>query len=705
MNMQTSRAGARCRARILLGAVAWQAAVGVAAPLAVTAGDAEPKTRKLRAVQVSATLTPEDAAQVPGAVTVIDRPDMAAAASTAIEHLRGATGAFVQQTTPGQGTVIVRGMKGSEVLHLVDGFRLNSAIFRNAPNQYFSLVDAQALERIELVRGANASLYGSDAMGGVVQMLTHAPESMFIDEHGLRHQARARYGSVDSQRLLHYQLHGGDATREFDLGLTRQRFGLRKTGDGATQPFTGFESEAANARVAWKPSDAHTVVVNIQHAEQPLTYRYDELVPGYGQSQSASVTANFEPQRRSFAQFVHRHEAPLAFADRIEWQVGTQTITDDRRNRDRGSVVEAREFNSDQLRGVLAHAAKRLGERHEIRYGVEFYDDRVRSSRFNREIGSDVATPAAPRFPDSARQDSSAAYVLSDWRPIERLDLVTGLRFNRFDLEVPASAARPGVALSDDALTGQIGATWTLDGANRLVANVGRGFRAPNVFDVGQFGDRPGNRFALPNPDLGPERVRSVDFGLKHSSARVEAEAYVWQSRFSDRITSVFTGATTPSGRRVVQNVNLANARLQGVEAGLRWFASDAWHVGATLNYTRGDEQLDPAAGYTAADRIPPLNARLGASWQRDERWRFDAAVFGATRQNRLSERDRGDPRIDPEGTAGFARVDVGARYRVNDDLVLEARIENLGDQAYREHGSGIDAPGRNLLVGFDWGL
>lgn len=685
--------------------------LALAAALCGSAWAAEPKsgkpakTKSLRAVQVSATLTPEDSSKVPGAVTVIDRADMPAAASTAIEHLRGATGAFVQQTTPGQSAVIVRGMKGSEVLHLVDGFRLNSTIFRNAPNQYFSLVDGQALERIELVRGANASLYGSDAMGGVVQMLTHAPESMFIDERGIRHQARFRHGSVDSQRLLHYQLHSGDATREFDLGMTRQQFGLRRTGDGATRPFTEFETEAANARFAWKPAAAHTLVVNLQHAEQPLTYRYDELVPGFGQTQASSVTANFEPQKRGFAQFVHRYDAPLPFADRIEWQVGAQTIQDDRRSRDRGSSSEAREFNSDRLRGVLGSAAKRLSERHEIRYGFEYYNDRVRSARLNRNVDTGVSGSAAPRFPDNARQDSSALYLLSDWRPNERLDLVTGLRLNRFDLAIPESGVRPGVDIADSALTGQIGATWALGTHNRLVANVGRGFRAPNVFDVGQFGDRPGNRFALPNPDLGPERVRSVDFGIKHSSARFEAEAYLWRSEFSERITTVFTGDTTASGRRVVQNVNLSQASLHGAEAGLRWFVDEAWTFAATLNHTRGDETLAPGAAQTPADRIPPFNARVSANWRRDDRWSFDAAVFGAARQDRLSERDRTDPRINPEGTAGFARVDLGARYRVNDDLVIEARIENLGDQAYREHGSGIDAPGRNLLIGFDWGM
>lgn len=81
----------------------------------------------------------------------------------------------MQQTTPGQGVVILRGLKGSEVLHVVDGFRLNNAIFRNAPNQYVALVDSQSLARIEAVRGPMSALYGSDAMGGVLQMLTWEP--------------------------------------------------------------------------------------------------------------------------------------------------------------------------------------------------------------------------------------------------------------------------------------------------------------------------------------------------------------------------------------------------------------------------------------------------------------------------------------------------------------------------------------------------
>ena len=111
-------------------------------------------------------------------MTVVGPDEIAERApATIADYLRVVPGAFVQSTTPGQAIPIVRGLKGSEVLHMVDGFRLNTAIFGNAPNQYFALVDAQNVDRIEVVRGPASTLYGSDAMGGVVQVLT--PEQRF----------------------------------------------------------------------------------------------------------------------------------------------------------------------------------------------------------------------------------------------------------------------------------------------------------------------------------------------------------------------------------------------------------------------------------------------------------------------------------------------------------------------------------------------
>ena len=134
----------------------------------------EPDT--LEHVQVTATRTNKRDIDIAAAVTAIDEAAVLKLAPDVIaEMLRGQPGAFFQQTTPGQGIPIIRGLKGSQVLSLVDGMRLNNAFFRNAPNQYLGLVDSYATERMEVVRGAQGTLYGADAMGGVLNILTPEP--------------------------------------------------------------------------------------------------------------------------------------------------------------------------------------------------------------------------------------------------------------------------------------------------------------------------------------------------------------------------------------------------------------------------------------------------------------------------------------------------------------------------------------------------
>ena len=142
-----------------------------------TEDQGEQNSRPMESVVVTATRTEESVLDVAEAVSVVGAEDINRKSPELLaEMLRGVPGAFFQQTTPGQGIPIIRGLKGSQVLHLVDGMRLNNAFFRNAPNQYLGLVDAYATNRTEVIRGAAASLYGADAMGGVVQVLTGEPQ-------------------------------------------------------------------------------------------------------------------------------------------------------------------------------------------------------------------------------------------------------------------------------------------------------------------------------------------------------------------------------------------------------------------------------------------------------------------------------------------------------------------------------------------------
>ena len=144
------------------------------------------------------------------------------------DALRDAPGVFLQQTTPGQGAAIVRGQKGSAVLHLVDGMRLNNAIFRSAPTQYLALVPVAAIESVEVLRGTPTSLYGNDAVAGVVQLVTRTPR-FDSDELQARGEIVAAVDSAELERSLRATVDAGnmDFSASLSTGCSwRERGGL-----------------------------------------------------------------------------------------------------------------------------------------------------------------------------------------------------------------------------------------------------------------------------------------------------------------------------------------------------------------------------------------------------------------------------------------------------------------------------------------------
>lgn len=654
----------------------------------------------LDVVQVTATKRPESTLDVPAATTVIAGERLrAAAAQTPMDALHGEVGTFVQQTTPGQGVVIVRGLKGSEVLHLVDGFRLNNSIFRNAPNQYIALVDGQSLGRIEVVRGPSSTLYGGDAMGGVVQMLT--PEVRFQgDQWQWNGRLRAIAASADDSVIGRAELSGGREGMGFALGVTSQEVNDLRAGDGRTRPFSGFTQRSGDFKWQADIAPGHELMFSLQYSEQPRTPRHDALVPGFGQTAPENAVFFFEPQQRRFAQLRWRIDAKNALFDDGELHLGRQIIVDDRRTRATGTPNLERERNRATTSGVSGQFGKQIGDAHHLSYGFEFYRDEVDSSKSRLNVNTGAVSVRQPRFPDGSRMDNWALYVGDDWR-IGKIDVNYGARYSRYDIRVPASGAIPGVNLTPDDLTGNIGLAYELSDDVRLVMNLGRGFRAPNIFDLGVFGARPGNRFSSPNPDLKPEYVTSIDAGVKFGGERLSGEVIAFRSNYRDKITSVLTGNTVGTALEV-QNRNVARIDLWGIEAGARYhLPSPELELYATATYTRGDEDTD--TGSMPADRIPPLFGKIGARWKISDAFEWETYGYYAGGQDKLSSRDRVDPRINPNGTGGWTTLNTRIAWRVGEAFDLALRIENIGDKHYREHGSGLDEPGRNIILTTDY--
>jgi outer membrane receptor protein involved in Fe transport len=654
----------------------------------------------LEEIQVTATRERAASHDVSQGVTLVRRDELAwHTPLTVVDHLRGEPGTYVQQTTPGQGIPVVRGLKGSEVLHLVDGFRLNNAIFRNAPNQYVALVDAWNLERIEVVRGPGAAFHGAEAMGGVVQFLTRAPhfEGRQVQ---LRGNAGAQWGSVDSRFASQVEAEVGNERWLAQLGGTHQDTENMRAGNGETLPHTAFRAQGAHARLAFAPAADLRFTLQAQYTAQPQTPRVDALVPGFGQSRPDFSEHLFRPQRREFVQLRAESERASTWADTADVQIGAQRMIDDRLTRDFEAPYREAERNSSTLFGAIGHFTKQLstggGANHALSYGFEVYHDSVDSSRERIRLADGAATPRPSRFPDGSTMSWVGVYVADRWSPRDWIDVTGGLRYTSYDIELPANVDGTDVAMRPDDVSGNLGLVVRTSDALNLVANVGRGFRAPNVFDLGTFGAR-GNRFSIPNPELDPESVVTCDLGLKYASGTWQAELFAFRSHYRDKITQVLTGDTDMAGRLVVQSRNATRLTLHGLEAGVTWHPSERASVSATATWTRGEEAL--AGDSYPADRVPPFFGRVGARFDLSATLAVEPSIYWAATQSRLSPRDATDPRMNPDGTAGWASATIRAAWNPTRSFTAYLGVENLADHRYREHGSGFDAPGRNAFV------
>ena len=659
------------------------AAASTALP-AASAGD-----EVLDEITVLATRRPVGIESVSAAVATVDG-DKVISGKITTDALRNQLGVNLQQTTPGQGAAIIRGLKGSAVLHLVDGMRLSNAMFRTAPTPWFALVPVSSVESLEVIRGTPASLYGSEAVGGVVQSVSRLPD-FDSDQMDYAGDLVASLDTAELQKAIRATIDFGTHRLSSSISAEYLQTGDRRVGGGQRIGPSGYSATGLRAVVRGRPSADRAWLVDLHFLEQPDTPRIDELVPGFGQTEPSSSEFSFAPNRRIFAHLQHERLA----ASGVDWKFDAawQRIDDDRKTRDFDATERRFEENRSDLFGITINASAGEESLSWIA-GVDLYHDEVRSSRLARDIGTGLATTLAPRFPDGSSVAQAGLFGNLQWRVADRHSVTAGLRYSDVRIDLP-----DGTRIDPARLSGDLGWIFDISDSLHLVANAGSGFRAPNIADLGTLGDRPGNRFNIPNSSLSAEDVVHGDLGLRYRSQRVRLEVVYFALRYSDRIVSVSTGEQTPDGRDIVQSVNAAASTIRGIEAGMNLALTERLDVTTVVNFTRGEQQVGDES--EPADRVPPLNGRLELLYTPNDRWQLATWLAAAARQDRLSARDVRDVRIDPDGTAGWASVGASVAWTNEGGWQVTLGADNLTDKEYRTHGSGIDAPGRNFSATF----
>ncbi len=462
-------------------------------------------------------------------------------------------GILTQQTTPGQGSPILRGQSAQSVLYLVDGIRYNNATYRAGNTQYLAWIPDVAAESVETLLGPAAVGYGSDALGGAINVLSAAvPE---YEDQGTRWHGRFRLfgesaslgaglnatvglgsrrvaGYVASSGARHQDVRGGGARDSHHaavrfLGLSdaaiRQQFGSRYVD-------TAYSQAALAAKATLRTSDTSSLSAYYIGSSQYDIRRYDRLLGGDGR-----VLAEFAPQRLDFGYLRYEKSFSDTFlSSTLSVNRQADGRTDQRRPAspivEETTVVTAFGFETSLSRDLRPHL---------LTAGLEIYDEHVNSERFEARGAS--TEQARPRFPNGARYTSFGFFLLDDFQALaQRLNVSVGARYSAFRYAVRAAdnliggmPVVPDATSTFDDLTFNLGASFALNPTVTVWGRAARGFRAPSVFDLGSLGLTGGGFEVSPEEAVGFLALIGNSSGRNATSTGTRWEALDPETLFS----------------------------------------------------------------------------------------------------------------------------------------------------------------------------
>ena len=712
----------------------------------------EEDTYILQDITVTGTRGERDAFETPRATSVATTEEILRRSPVnPVDILREEVGVQAQKTTYGQGSPIMRGLTGYHTLLLIDGVRLNNSTFRSGPNQYMATVDPGQIERMEVVRGPGSVLYGSAAIGGVINTITRSPV-ILPGGFNIRPHLATRLSSADSGKSMRLGFSGGYEKLSFIFGGSHKNIGDVQPGKGYdiqldSKKFlltsqddpeipkgawlvdkespTGWKESDADAKINYSISDTQNLKVAYQMVRQEEIPRYDKLADG------EYDIYFFDPQNRDLVYANYTAKNIASFVDLIETSLSYHRQEEGQRQQKAGSSTLKETSDIVDTIGLYLQATSLLGNRQKVTYGGEFYHDAVGSEGTSTDLDTgEKKTSAWGRFPDDSKFWDMNAYIQNEVKVLDNLEVTLAGRFTRFSTQADLSLRDPAFGefeSSGNALTGSFGTVYGITKNLNFVFNVGQAFRAPSLNDTTAV-EVTNEGIDAPSPDLKSERSTGVDAGFKTRFRNISGSVTYFYTVVDGLVTRVpveeaYEGKEIPKLYSDIQKAypdtdvfvkyNIAEAIIQGVELDLIASIPGVPGVSAygNLTYTHGHD----VDGDQPIRREQPLGGILGLRWN-EAKGRFWGEFYSrfADKQDRLSSGDIRDPRIpgttrdtslyDPMAyTPGWFTLNVRAGVSIARLPRLTLGVENILNKRYREHGSGIDSPGVNFVASVDY--
>ena len=656
----------------------------------------------------------------------------------------------VQKSQMGGGSPVIRGFEANKVLLVLDGVRMNNAIYRSGHLQNAITVDPNALLNTEVSFGPASVVYGSDALGGVVHFHTKDPLLAIQDSNVVTANAMARYASATNERTGHVDFNIGLKRIGFFTSVTATEFGDLKMGevrthgydslglifdyasregdddlmisnpDPSVQVGSGYQQLDLLQKVLYQANDNTELILNLQMSTSTEVPRYDVL-NDYDGDELKWAEWYYGPQNRFMGAFEVRFSENKKIYDKGNIVMAVQRLNEDRVKRRFGR--EDRFYNEEEVfvYSLNLDLVKRIDSSASFSYGLEATHNDVTSIAYSTNILNDERTAAATRYPDGGSTLSTAAAYLNykkELNPKLRIDLGTRYSFTTMQssfldttfVTLPFDA----INIDNGALTGSAGLVWRPDSSWQISTVVSSGFRNPNVDDYGKVFEKNG-LVTVPNADLLPEFAYNGEIGiaktfLLDAGSYDEARSYIkvhgiaWYTLLQNAIVRrdyQLNGADSLSFEgdlaRIVTNTNATEANIYGVSFHMKAKLNENWSTSGSINYTIGRDQTDDVP----LGHIPPLFGRLGVNWTQG---RFDANVYSLFNGWKDIE-DFAPDGVDNEeettldGTPAWYTLNMHLSYELHPKIKAQIGCNNLLDHHYKTFASGISAPGRNFIV------
>lgn len=694
-------------------------------------------------VIVSATRWNQSKREVPGRISTLSAKEVKLQNPQTAADMIASTGeVFVQKSQLGGGSPMIRGFATNRVLIAVDGVRMNTAIFRSGNVQNVINVDPFTIENSEVLFGPGSVIYGSDAIGGVMNFKTKEPQLSLEKKPKISGNGVFRFSSAGTELTGHADINVGFKKWAFVTSVSYSDFGDLKMGsygpdeylrpafveradtvdvvtenrDSRLQNPTSYSQINVMQKLRVKPNKHWDINYTFHYSTTSSYGRYDRHlrerggIPRYGEWK-------YGPQLWMMNLLDLLHTKETAIYSQFNIRLAHQQFEESRISRNYRSDIRTTQEELVHAYSLNIDLRKNLSEKHQFFYGLEGIFNDVYSSGEEDNIRSGAMNEVASRYPRS-NWTSIGAYLTYRYKPVRKVTLQGGVRYNHFILNanfdttlfsLPFDEAK----LNNGAVTGSVGIVFNPTKKWALSLNASTGFRSPNVDDIGKIFDSEPGSIIVPNPDLKSEYAYNGEVGVAKVFGKwlkVDVGAYyTYLQNALVRRPYVLNGSDSLVYEGVLSKVqaiqNAANAYVYGFQGGIEVKLPKGFAILSRFNYQKGEEELDDGTTSPLRHAGPWFGSSHIRYKYKTLMVDFYAIYNGQISNANLAPSEQAKDYLYAQDENGLPyspswyTLNLKMMYQFDKNVLISAGMENLTDRRYRSYSSGIAAPGINFIL------